>query len=254
MSTNAPLDRSPQYTESQTTSNFSVLSTPSDDHYRWNSGEHLPRPPTPPLPPVLENAHVSSSPAVSRVAYDPQHEPTMPTMINVTRRREYARELALFDATYAHVAFSSTEVPTVAPYQERPSTEIQILQQPQIFGNGPTAGPSRSPLNPSEDRYRCDICGLDFKQKRGVTRHCRDVHEFSLCLLCSGFEWHRRHQLKEHLEEQHPDIHVPAALAEATRYRRRATMIRNRRQGQQAFPPAIAPPPNFVDVSHWPRV
>jgi hypothetical protein len=65
------------------------------------------------------------------------------------------------------------------------------------------------------------------------------VHEVSLCLHCSGFEWHRRHQLKEHLEEQHPDIHVPAALAEATRYRRRATMIKNRLRGQQAFPPVI---------------
>jgi hypothetical protein len=65
------------------------------------------------------------------------------------------------------------------------------------------------------------------------------VHEVSLCLHCSGFEWHRRHQLEEHLEEQHPDVHVPAALAEATRYRRWATMIETRLQRQQAFPPAI---------------
>jgi hypothetical protein len=97
------------------------------------------------------------------------------------------------------------------------------------------AASSRSPLKPSEDRYRCSICGSDFAQKRGVTRHHRDVHEVSLCLHCSGFEWHRRHQLKEHLEEQHPDVHVPAALAEATRYRRRATMIKRRMH----FPPAI---------------
>ena len=247
------LDRSPKYTEIQMTSDFSVFSTPPDNHYRWNSGEHLPQPPTPPLPPVLENTHVSSSPAVSHVAYDPQHEPTMPTTTNVTHTREYARELALFDAN-AHVAFSSTEVPTVAPYQERTSTEIQVLQQSQNVGNGPTAGPSRSPLKPSEDRYKCRICELDYKQKQGLTRHCRDVHEVSLCLLCSGFEWHRHHELKEHLEGQHPDIHVPAALAEATRYRRRATMLKNRRQGEQAFPPAIAPPPNFVDVSFWPGV
>jgi hypothetical protein len=33
----------------------------------------------------------------------------MPTIRNETRRREYARELALVDATYPHVAFSSTE-------------------------------------------------------------------------------------------------------------------------------------------------
>jgi hypothetical protein len=30
-------------------------------------------------------------------------------LTNGTRRREYARELALFDVTYVHVAFSSTE-------------------------------------------------------------------------------------------------------------------------------------------------
>lgn len=58
---------------------------------------------------MLEVTHVSSSPAVSRVAYDPHPEPTMPTIRNETRRREYARELALVDATYPHVAFSSTE-------------------------------------------------------------------------------------------------------------------------------------------------
>jgi hypothetical protein len=111
----------------------------------------------------------------------------------------------------------------------------QRFQQSQNSGNGPMAASSRSPLKPSEDRYRCSICGSDFAQKRGVTRHHRDVHEVSLCLHCSGFEWHRRHQLKEHLEEQHPDVHVPAALAEATRYRRRATMIKRRMH----FPPAI---------------
>ncbi|KAF8496817.1 hypothetical protein F5888DRAFT_366972 [Russula emetica] len=132
-------------------------------------------------------------------------------------------------------------LPTVVQYQERASTEI--LQQSQNSGAGPTATSSRSPRKP---RHRCSICRLDFAQKRGVTRHYRDVHEVSLCLHCSGFKWHRRHQLKEHLQEQHPDIHVPAALAEATRYRRRATIISNSLQGQQAFPPAIE-----FDRSRW---
>jgi hypothetical protein len=43
------------------------------------------------------------------MSYDPQPEPTMPAITNVARGCEYAPELALFDATYAHVAFSSTE-------------------------------------------------------------------------------------------------------------------------------------------------
>jgi hypothetical protein len=122
-----------------------------------------------------------------------------------------------------------------APLDQNPQY-TEILQQSQNLGNGPTAASSSSPLKPGEIRYRCSICGLDFKQKRGVTRHHRDVHEVSLCFHCSGFEWHRRHELKNHLEEQHPDIHVPAALAEATRYRRRATMIKKQPTGTTSFP------------------
>lgn len=120
---------------------------------------------------------------------------------------------------------------------------------------------SRSPLKPSEDRYRCSICNLYFAQKRGVTRHYRDVHEVSLCLYCSDFEWHRRHKLKEHLEEQHPDIHVPTALVEATRYRRKATMMKNRLQGQQycrwssgehSPQPLASPSPPMLQVTYVP--
>ena len=147
--------------------------------------------------------------------------------------------------------------PIVVPYQERASTEIP--EQSQNLGNGPTAASSSLPLKPIEDRYRCSICGLDFSQKRGVTRHHRDVHEVSLCLHCSGFEWHRRHQLKDHLEEQHPDVHVPAALAEATRYRRRATMSKSRLQGKHYYrwswneqlPQSLTPPLlPVIEIAH----
>lgn len=148
--------------------------------------------------------------------------------------------------------------PTVVQYQEKASTEISQQSQRQDLKKGRTAASSRSFSKPvkapptrkrREDRPRCSICGLDYKQKSGVTRHHRDVHEVSLCLLCNGFEWHRRHRLREHLEEEHPDVHVPAALAEATRYRRRATMIKSRQQGQQASPPAIA-----YDPQHEPTM
>lgn len=63
---------------------------------------------------MLEVGDVSS-PAESCVAYYPQPEPTVPTIANVTRSREYtphhelAREFALIDAMCASVAFSSTE-------------------------------------------------------------------------------------------------------------------------------------------------
>ena len=135
-------------------------------------------------------------------------------------------------------------LPTVVQYgQERASTEILKHWKYQNLGNGPMAASSRLPQKreapPSQDRFWCNICGRDFAQKQGVNRHQRDAHEVSPCLHCCGFEWHRRHQLKEHLEEQHPDIHLPAALAEVTRRRRRDTMIKNRLHGQQASPPAI---------------
>lgn len=91
--------------------------------------------------------------------------------------------------------------------------------------------PSR--LKPNQARYLCSTCGQDFAQKQGVTRHNRDVHEVSSCLHCNGFKWHRRYQLKKHLEKAHPDVHVPTALAEATKYRRRTTMTKNRLQGPQ---------------------
>jgi hypothetical protein len=136
-------------------------------------------------------------------------------------------------------------VPTAVHYQERASTKIS--QRSQNLRKCPSAASARSPLrpdegreaSPSQDRYWCSICGRDFAQKRGVTRHHRDVHEVSPCLHCRDFEWKRRHQLKEHLEEQHPDIHLSAALAEATRCRRTATIIKSRLQGQNGSPPAI---------------
>ncbi len=143
-------------------------------------------------------------------------------------------------------------VPTAVHYQERAS--IKISQRSQNLGKCPSAASSRSPLRPDEgreaspgrDRYWCSICGRDFAQKRGVTRHHRDVHEVSSCLHCSDFEWHRRPELKEHIEEQHPDIHVSAALAEATRRRRIYTIIQKRLQGQNGSPPAIE-----YDGSSW---
>ena len=137
-------------------------------------------------------------------------------------------------------------LPPVVQYQERALTEILQKSQRQDLREDRTAASSRSFLKPvkapserREYRRRCSICGLGYAQKSGVTRHHRDVHEVNSCLHCSGFEWHRRHQLRVHLEEQHPDVHVPAALAEATRHRRRATMFKCRQQEQQAFPPAI---------------
>jgi hypothetical protein len=94
----------------------------------------------------------------------------------------------------------------------------------------------------SQGRYSCSICGLDFAQRQGVTRHHRDVHEVSSCTHCPDFKWYRPHQLRKHLEEKHPDIDLPASLGEVTRSRRKATKIENRLRRQRAVKmPALNP-------------
>jgi hypothetical protein len=91
------------------------------------------------------------------------------------------------------------------------------------------------------------------------------VHEVSLCILCHDYEWHRRHQLKEHLQQQHPDVDLPAALCEVTRSRRKATVIKTRQRQQRASPadneharwgcpemglcPSLPPPAVVVEVA-----
>jgi hypothetical protein len=126
-------------------------------------------------------------------------------------------------------------LPTVVQDQERVSTEMP-RRSPNL-AKGPTAASSRSRSKPVKPR-RCHICRKDFSQTQGVARHIRDVHEVWFCPRC-GFEWHRSHQLRKHLEEQHPDVHLDAALTEAKNYRRWDTITKNRPQGQQAFPLAI---------------
>jgi hypothetical protein len=115
--------------------------------------------------------------------------------------------------------------PIDVQYQERASTDI--LQRSRNLGNGPTAASSRSLRKPSKKRYGCSICTRNYSQKRGVTRHFRDVHEDSFCPHCK-FRWHRHHQLKEHLEEQHPDILHRRTLRETTMCRRMATAIKKK--------------------------
>jgi hypothetical protein len=125
-------------------------------------------------------------------------------------------------------------LPTVVQDQERGSTETP-RRSPNL-GKGPTAASSRSHSKPV--KHRCHICRKGFSQTQGVARHIRDVHEVWFCPRC-GCEWHRSHQLRKHLEEQHPDVPLDAALTETKNYRRWDTITKNRPQGQQAFPLAI---------------
>jgi hypothetical protein len=67
-------------------------------------------------------------------------------------------------------------------------------------------------------------------------------------MYCSDFEWHRRHQLKAHLEKQHGDVDLFAALDEATRSRRKATKIKNHLRPQRAIEYA-----RWGCVESWPH-
>ena len=130
--------------------------------------------------------------------------------------------------------------PTVTQYQEQRLSREMMPQWSQKSGNGSIAVSSNSSLQPDanrgapEGRYWCGICERSYIQRQGVTRHQRDVHEVSMCMHCRDFKWRRRHQLKEHLEEQHPDVDLAAALEEITRTRRKATKIKSHLRRQRA--------------------
>ncbi len=102
-----------------------------------------------------------------------------------------------------------------------------------------------SPLQPegrkasrSRSRHKCSICGREYARSQDLKRHHLDKHEEpGSCLFCV-FKWRRPYQLKKHIERYHPNISLPAALAEATRSRRTATVTKTRIQ-RRASSPAI---------------
>lgn len=100
---------------------------------------------------------------------------------------------------------------------------------------GPAAsGNHRAPA--PAGRHLCEVCGKNYAQSQGLRRHQREKHDASMCTHCDAFTWGRLYRLKEHLEEQHPDIDINATLDEATRMRRRATGKVSSRGDQIAFP------------------
>ncbi len=157
--------------------------------------------------------------------------------------------------THVHTTPSNCSASSALPITSWGKTVVRDKEQrsptekshkSQKLGKRPTAVSSGSPLRPHEapqGQHWCGTCRLGYVQQQGLTRHRRDVHEFSRCMYCDNFKWHRRDKLKQHLEVIHPDIDLSAALHEATRLRRAAT-IKNRgqRQRQQASPPPIGHP------------
>ena len=157
--------------------------------------------------------------------------------------------------THVHTTPSNCSASSALPITSCGKTVVRDKEQrsptekshkSQKLGKRPTAVSSGSPLRPHEapqGRHWCGTCRLGYVQQQGLTRHRRDVHEFSRCMYCDNFKWHRRDKLKQHLEVIHPDIDLSAALHEATRLRRAATIEnRRQRQRQQTSPPPIGHP------------
>jgi hypothetical protein len=71
-------------------------------------------------------------------------------------------------------------------------------------------------------QYTCLKCRKTFKQRQGLNRHRFDVHEpKSSCIYCVDFKWGRPYLLRRHIEKQHPERNIDAALKETMGTRRR---------------------------------
>jgi hypothetical protein len=159
--------------------------------------------------------------------------------MNATSTLEHGHRYTYIRTPSEFPAPSTVPTPTARQYQEHRAPR-DMPQRPQKSGDSSTAS-QRSPLRPDErrgtpdGRHSCSICGRAYVQPQGVTRHHRDVYEVSPCMHCTDFGWHRRHQLKKHIEKQHPDVDLPASLGEVTRSRRRATIMENYLRQQRTF-------------------
>ena len=72
--------------------------------------------------------------------------------------------------------------------------------------------------------YSCDVCGEQYSQPQGVSRHRRRAHNPHSCLCC-GFKWSRPYQYRDHLEKHHPYVDRDYVLGKRAGSRRRSTII-----------------------------
>ena len=87
--------------------------------------------------------------------------------------------------------------------------------------------------------YACAICGEEYTQMQGFTRHYRTKHHPSSCLFCD-FKWGRPEHYRYHLTKRH-DLDVAVVdeiLGKPASSRRRTTVI-GRDLPQNVSPPAI---------------
>jgi len=159
-------------------------------------------------------------------------------------------------STPAHPTSSNLSTPSTLPVISRGQNVVQdkerrVPKRPHWFQNtetDPAAALSRpSPsLRPgekprvSQGRYSCSICKLDYAQPQGLTRHQCEKHKAKLCIYCREFTWGRPYLFRKHLVKRHPGIDPDAAIVEAARTRRSATI----RRGYPSLPQVPIPVSN----------
>ncbi|KAI0266047.1 hypothetical protein BGY98DRAFT_496610 [Russula aff. rugulosa BPL654] len=142
-------------------------------------------------------------------------------------------------STHTHPTSSNLSVPSTLTVISCGKTVVQgkergVPKRPRRFQKtktDPAASLSRpSPsLRPSEKpggRHSCSICKLDYAQPQGLTRHQCETHKARLCIYCREFTWGRPYLFRKHLVKRHPGIDPDAAIDEAAKARRSATIRR----------------------------
>ena len=112
----------------------------------------------------------------------------------------------------------------------------------------------------SKRSYSCAVCGKQYSQPQGVSRHRQaEHHSLYSCLYCA-FKWSRPYQYRLHLEKWHLDVNPDNVLGKPAGSRRRSTII-GRNLPEHASPPPIEPdlqgqtesPPAEANVTHVSR-
>lgn len=163
-----------------------------------------------------------------------------PMSVPQDQGHEFTRVHKTLDTSVPSALPGIPGTPTVVQKQQKSLRNLP--QQFQKMRKGRTATPSRSSRrqadvhDPPRRQHLCKICGKEYAQRQGLTRHHLAKHEASLCIYCREFKSGRPYLrlLREHLERQHPDVDPNAAVEVVKRNGRRATYL--------ARGPAVSPP------------
>jgi hypothetical protein len=145
-------------------------------------------------------------------------------------------------STPAHPTSSNHSAPSTLPVISCGQTVVQDKEQrvpkrPHRFQETETDPAAALPRSSqslrlrekpgvSQGRYSCTICNRGYAQPQGLTRHQCEKHKARLCIYCREFAWGRPYLFRKHLVKRHPGIDPDAAIDEAARSRRSATIRR----------------------------